>query len=76
MLVVLLVQLGMLQQHYLWIGGQVSAIGIVKILFLPSIMCFLVPLVFASFKMKGFAVLSAQVSMAEAKERRENAWKC
>lgn len=52
----------------LWIGGQVSAVGISSKLFLPSVMCILVPLVLASFKMKGFAVLRAQVSMAEAKK--------
>ena len=51
----------------LWIGGQVSAFGIVKVLILPSIMVLVVPLIFASFKMKGFAVLRAQISMAEAK---------
>ncbi len=52
----------------LWIGGQVSAVGIATKLFLPSVMCILVPLVLASFKMKGFAVLRAQVSMADAKK--------
>ena len=52
----------------LWIGGQVSAVGISSKLFLPSVMCILVPLVLASFKMRGFAVLRAQVSMAEAKK--------
>lgn len=52
----------------LWIGGQVSALGIATKLFLPSIMCILVPLALASFKMKGFAVLRAQVSMADAKK--------
>ncbi|MFD2909232.1 SLC13 family permease [Flavobacterium ardleyense] len=51
----------------LWIGGQVSAFGIVKILILPSIMVLVVPLIFAGFKMKGFAVLRAQISMAEVK---------
>ena len=51
----------------LWIGGQVSAFGIVKILILPSIMVLLVPLIIASYRMKGFAVLRAQISMAEAK---------
>lgn len=51
----------------LWIGGQVSAFGIVKVLILPSIMVLVVPLILASFKMKGFAVLRAQISMAEAK---------
>jgi len=51
----------------LWIGGQVSAVGIVKILILPSIACLLVPLLIIGFRMKGFAVLRAQISMAEAK---------
>lgn len=51
----------------LWIGGQVSAIGIVKSIVLPSIMVLLVPLIIASYRMKGFAVLRAQISMAEAK---------
>lgn len=50
----------------LWIGGQVSASGIVKVLFIPSIMVILVPLVIASYRMKGFAVLRAQISMADA----------
>lgn len=48
----------------LWIGGQVSASGIVKILFLPSVAVLLVPVVLVGFRMKGFAVLRAQVSMA------------
>lgn len=50
----------------LWIGGQVSAAGIVKVLFIPSIMVILVPLIIASYRMKGFAVLRAQISMADA----------
>ncbi|WP_338375486.1 sodium:proton antiporter NhaD [uncultured Flavobacterium sp.] len=52
----------------LWIGGQVSAFGIVKVLFLPSVMVLLVPLIIASYRMKGFAVLRAQISMADAKQ--------
>lgn len=52
----------------LWIGGQVSALGIVKILLLPSIMVLFVPLIIASYRMKGFAVLRAQISMADAKK--------
>ncbi|MFC4740395.1 sodium:proton antiporter NhaD [Flavobacterium ponti] len=51
----------------LWIGGQVSALGIVTALIIPSIMVLLVPLVIASYRMKGFAVLRAQISMADAK---------
>jgi len=49
----------------LWIGGQVSAFGIVKVLFLPSVMCILVPLIIASYRMKGFTMLRVQLSMAE-----------
>ena len=49
----------------LWIGGQVSASGIVKILFLPSLAVLIVPVIIASFRMRGFAVLRAQVSMAQ-----------
>ncbi|UGS22645.1 sodium:proton antiporter NhaD [Flavobacterium channae] len=52
----------------LWIGGQVSSFGIVKALILPSIMVLLVPVVIASFRMRGFAVLRAQVSMAQVKQ--------
>lgn len=37
----------------LWIGGQISAITIMKELFIPSIICILVPLVVLSFRMKG-----------------------
>jgi Na+/H+ antiporter NhaD/arsenite permease-like protein len=48
----------------LWIGGQVSASGIVKMLFLPSVAVLLVPVILVGFRMKGFAVLRAQVSMA------------
>jgi Na+/H+ antiporter NhaD/arsenite permease-like protein len=49
----------------LWIGGQVSAFGIVKILLVPSIVVILVPLIIASYRMNGFAVLRVQLSMAE-----------
>lgn len=38
----------------LWIGGQISASSIMKELFLPSLISLLVPLVYLSFKMKGF----------------------
>jgi len=52
----------------LWIGGQVSSFGIVKALILPSIMVLMVPLLIASIRMKGFAVLRAQVSMAQVRQ--------
>ena len=37
----------------LWIGGQVTALNIVKQVFLPSVVCLLVPLAAASFMLKG-----------------------
>ena len=52
----------------LWIGGQVSSFGIVKALILPSVMVLLVPVIISSFRMKGFAVLRAQVSMAQVRQ--------
>jgi Na+/H+ antiporter NhaD/arsenite permease-like protein len=37
----------------LWIGGQISAASIIKSIFLPSIVCILVPLIYLSFTLKG-----------------------
>jgi Na+/H+ antiporter NhaD/arsenite permease-like protein len=37
----------------LWIGGQISTVGIIKVIFFPSVICMLVPLVYLSFTLKG-----------------------
>jgi Na+/H+ antiporter NhaD/arsenite permease-like protein len=37
----------------LWIGGQISTVNIMTILFVPSVLCLLVPLLFLSFTLKG-----------------------
>jgi Na+/H+ antiporter NhaD/arsenite permease-like protein len=37
----------------LWIGGQISTLGIIKVMFLPSVVCMLVPLIYLNFTMKG-----------------------
>jgi Na+/H+ antiporter NhaD/arsenite permease-like protein len=37
----------------LWIGGQISAAAIVKSVFMPSVICMLVPLIYLNFKLKG-----------------------
>jgi Na+/H+ antiporter NhaD/arsenite permease-like protein len=37
----------------LWIGGQISTLSIMKVMFLPSVICMLTPLIFLSFTMKG-----------------------
>lgn len=37
----------------LWIGGQISALAIVKGIILPSIVCMIVPLVYLNFRLTG-----------------------
>ncbi len=37
----------------LWIGGQVTTFRIMQMLFVPSMICMVVPLIFLSFRMKG-----------------------
>jgi Na+/H+ antiporter NhaD/arsenite permease-like protein len=37
----------------LWIGGQISTFGIMKSLFIPSILCLLVPLLYLTYALKG-----------------------
>ena len=39
----------------LWIGNQISATGVIRGLFLPSLVCLLVPLLILSFRLKGEA---------------------
>lgn len=45
--------LGDVTTTMLWIGGQITALNIMKMLFLPSLVCLLVPLFLLSRKMKG-----------------------
>ncbi len=37
----------------LWIGGQISAVNIIKTLLLPSIVCMVIPLLYLEFTLKG-----------------------
>ncbi|HPH45586.1 MAG TPA: sodium:proton antiporter NhaD [Chryseolinea sp.] len=37
----------------LWIGGQISALNIIKTLFLPSLICMIIPLIYLQFTLKG-----------------------
>lgn len=45
--------LGDVTTTMLWIGGQISALNIIKELFIPSLFCLLVPLTVISFRLKG-----------------------
>jgi len=40
----------------LWIGGQISATGIIQGLFLPALVCLVVPLLIASFALRGESI--------------------
>ena len=37
----------------LWIGGQITAFSIITNIFIPSVVCAIVPLLYCSFKLKG-----------------------
>ena len=50
----------------LWIGGQITALEIIKGLFLPSLVNVLVPLFVTSFLLKGRAVVSPVASVVES----------
>jgi Na+/H+ antiporter NhaD/arsenite permease-like protein len=45
--------LGDVTTTMLWIGGQITALNIMKELFIPSVFCLLVPLAILSFRLKG-----------------------
>ena len=42
----------------LWIGGQITSLAIIKGVFLPSLSCLVVPLVFLNFVLRGKEVVS------------------
>ncbi len=37
----------------LWIGGQISTASIMKVMFIPSVICMITPLIYLSFTLKG-----------------------
>jgi len=50
----------------LWIGGQITTVNIMKVLFLPSVICMLVPLVYLTFTLKGdLGITSGAASAAD-----------
>ena len=46
----------------LWIGGQITTVSIMKQLFLPSMVCLLVPLALLSFRLKGEIKVAGDVA--------------
>ena len=49
----------------LWIGGQVTASNIITSVFLPSVVCALVPLIYLTFKLKGDVTRPLKVESKE-----------
>ena len=49
----------------LWIGGQVTASNIITSIFLPSLVCALVPLIYLTFKLKGEVTRPLKVESKE-----------
>lgn len=45
--------LGDVTTTMLWIGGQITVLNIIKQLFIPSLFCLIIPLIFVSFRLKG-----------------------
>ncbi len=50
----------------LWIGGQVSALNIIKQLIIPSLICMIVPLAIVSFSMRGDTVPPSRTDRAKS----------
>lgn len=58
----------------LWIGGQISALNIITTVFLPSLVCLLVPVLFAGRSMKGvLPPLDQEEKITETDKRERNA---
>ena len=59
----------------LWVGGQVTAWNIIYTIFIPSLVCMIVPLIYISFKLKGsiqspdLTSLNSEISSVNTYER-------
>jgi Na+/H+ antiporter NhaD/arsenite permease-like protein len=49
----------------LWIGGQVTAANIITSIFIPSVICALVPLIYLTFKLKGSVTRPEELELQE-----------
>jgi NhaD family Na+/H+ antiporter len=59
----------------LWIGGQITSANIIKTLFLPSLVCLIVPLIVVGFSMKGEVKRHTyDYDKAEEEEKVKGSW--
>jgi Na+/H+ antiporter NhaD/arsenite permease-like protein len=52
----------------LWIGGQISTTSIMKVMFVPSVICMLTPLIYLSFTLKGELGETAESELKDQSE--------
>ncbi len=64
--------LGDVTTTMLWIGGQITAISIMKQLFLPSIVTCIIPALIISYKFKGKKFAAIESTNSTEKEKRES----
>jgi Na+/H+ antiporter NhaD/arsenite permease-like protein len=63
--------LGDVTTTMLWIGGQITALSIIKQLFLPSLAVVIVPVTIMAMKFKGKKIDSIAKTVSSAKDKRE-----
>ncbi len=63
--------LGDVTTTMLWIGGQITAINIMKQLFLPSVVVCIIPALIISFRFKGKQIKPIPASTCTPKEKRD-----
>jgi len=49
----------------LWIGGQITATNIITSIFIPSVVCALVPLIYLTFRLKGNVTRPEKIELKE-----------
>jgi Na+/H+ antiporter NhaD/arsenite permease-like protein len=63
--------LGDVTTTMLWIGGQITALNIMKELILPSLAACIIPALIVAYRFKGQQIVAMQQSVTTAKEKRD-----
>lgn len=63
--------LGDVTTTMLWIGGQITALNIIKQLLVPSLVACIIPALFISFRFRGKKIIATMVSTCTEREKKE-----
>ncbi len=63
--------LGDVTTTMLWIGGQITALNIMKQLILPSLVACIIPALIVAYRFKGKQIVAMQQTVSSAKEKQE-----